>query len=276
MSARFENYKIPLAAGSFILSLELLLLICCIYSRGDWFFPAGMAVLFGIALIVLPFLLPTLPLPETLSDKKASIYLITVVTLLLLLLLVCCIYMRGDWFPIAAVSVLFGLGLFILPVLLHQCLREFSMYNHKALLYLSAESFLLFLILFMDGVRNDLNMFFIFSLPLLLLFLTLPWGIMGILRYLPIGRWLRTSAALAWSGLWIWLAPWLCNKIIENIYGEVESSYMLRIPFDLTNWDVNHAPWNIIFIILVFLGIAAVICALIGLRKSYTYKSENN
>lgn len=139
MSARFENYKIPLAAGSFILSLELLLLICCIYSKGDWFFPAGMAVLFGIALIVLPFLLPTLPLPETLSDKKASIYLITVVTLLLLLLLVCCIYMRGDWFPIAAVSVLFGLGLFILPVLLHQCLREFSMYNNKALLYLSAE-----------------------------------------------------------------------------------------------------------------------------------------
>ncbi len=336
MSARFENYKIPLAAGSFILSLELLLLICCIYSRGDWFFPAGMAVLFGIALIVLPFLLPTLPLPETLSDKKASIYLITVVTLLLLLLLVCCIYMRGDWFPIAAVSVLFGLGLFILPVLLHQlplnewmserkmsvyllietglllllmfvcdvsyngdwflmaaagvlfglglfilpvllhqCLRGFSMYNHKALIYLSAESFLLFLILFMDGVRNDLNMFFTFSLPLLLLFLTLPWGIMGILRYLPIGRWLRTSAALAWSGLWIWLAPWLCNKIIENIYGEVESSYTLRIPFDLTNWDVNHAPWNVIFIILVFLGIAAVICALIGLRKNHIYRSEN-
>ena len=42
----------------FTCSLEILLLVCCLYSGGTWFWVAGTAVLFGFALVFLPFLLP--------------------------------------------------------------------------------------------------------------------------------------------------------------------------------------------------------------------------
>lgn len=37
LDPRFDNYKLPLAFGSFTFFLEILLLICCIYSGGTWF-----------------------------------------------------------------------------------------------------------------------------------------------------------------------------------------------------------------------------------------------
>lgn len=102
LDPRTENYKLPLTFGSFTFFLEILLLVCCIYTGGDWFLTAGTAVLFGFALVFLPFLLPTLPLPYSMADKKTSIYLLTVTGLLILLLLVCCVYAGDTWFPVAA------------------------------------------------------------------------------------------------------------------------------------------------------------------------------
>ena len=120
LDPRFENYKLPLAFGSFTFFLEILLLICCIYSGGTWFWIAGTAVLFGFALVFLPFLLPFLPLPPAMANRKTSVYLLTVTGLLILLLLASCLSAGETWFPVAAISVIFGLSLFIMPVLLYQ------------------------------------------------------------------------------------------------------------------------------------------------------------
>ena len=120
LDPRFENYKLPLAFGSFTFFLEILLLICCIYSGGTWFWIAGTAVFFGFALVFLPFLLPFLPLPPAMANRKTSVYLLTVTGLLILLLLASCLSAGETWFPVAAISVIFGLSLFIMPVLLYQ------------------------------------------------------------------------------------------------------------------------------------------------------------
>ena len=52
--------KAAVSLGSFLVSLELLLLVCCLQTGGSWFPMAGISVLFGFALVLLPFLLPTL------------------------------------------------------------------------------------------------------------------------------------------------------------------------------------------------------------------------
>ena len=329
LDPRFENYKLPLAFGSFTFFLEILLLICCIYSGGTWFWIAGTSVLFGFALVFLPFLLPFLPLPLAMANRKTSVYLLTVTGLLILLLLASCLSAGETWFPVAAVSVIFGLSLFIMPVLLYQLplsqwmgerkismyllietglllflllvcdlndqgswfftaalgvllglglvflpvilrqtLRDLPLYRHKSLLYLSAETVFLLLLLFVAALQEgNPRSFWTLSLPNALLFLALPWGVMGALRYLPVNRWLRASAAFAWMGLWIWLAPAGFDQIMIPVYGQPDKPYSLIIPFDFTKWELPYNAWNVIMIILLMLGAAAVFCGYMGLRS---------
>ena len=329
LDPRFDNYKLPLAFGSFTFFLEILLLICCIYSGGTWFWIAGTSVLFGFALVFLPFLLPFLPLPLAMANRKTSVYLLTVTGLLILLLLASCLPAGETWFPVAAVSVIFGLSLFIMPVLLYQLplsqwmgerkismyllietglllflllvcdlndqgswfftaalgvllglglvflpvilrqtLRDLPLYRHKSLLYLSAETVFLLLLLFVAALQEgNPRSFWTLSLPNALLFLALPWGVMGALRYLPVNRWLRASAAFAWMGLWIWLAPAGFDQIMIPVYGQPDKPYSLIIPFDFTKWELPYNAWNVIMIILLMLGAAAVFCGYMGLRS---------
>lgn len=329
LDPRFDNYKLPLAFGSFTFFLEILLLICCIYSGGTWFWIAGTSVLFGFALVFLPFLLPFLPLPLAMANRKTSVYLLTVTGLLILLLLASCLSAGETWFPVAAVSVIFGLSLFIMPVLLYQLplsqwmgerkismyllietglllflllvcdlndqgswfftaalgvllglglvflpvilrqtLRDLPLYRNKSLLYLSAETVFLLLLLFVAALQEgNPRSFWTLSLPNALLFLALPWGVMGALRYLPVNRWLRASAAFAWMGLWIWLAPAGFDQIMIPVYGQPDKPYSLIIPFDFTKWELPYNAWNVIMIILLMLGAAAVFCGYMGLRS---------
>ena len=48
--------------GAFTASLLVLLAVCCLYSRGTWFWIAASAVLFGLGLIFLPFVVRAKPL----------------------------------------------------------------------------------------------------------------------------------------------------------------------------------------------------------------------
>jgi hypothetical protein len=57
------------SAGSFTLSLLFLLAVTCIYTGGRWFFIATFAVLFGLALLLLPFLLRKEPLSEKIANR---------------------------------------------------------------------------------------------------------------------------------------------------------------------------------------------------------------
>lgn len=148
MSPKTEKYKLPIAAGGFAASLELLLLVCCLYTGGSWFIVAGVSVLFGLSLVLLPFLLPWMPMPEWAAGRKTSVYILLETVLLVLLLLVCCVYTGGRWFAVAAVSVVFGLSLFLSPVPIRQLPLPKELAERKTSLYLLLETFLLLALLF--------------------------------------------------------------------------------------------------------------------------------
>ena len=57
-------------AGSFTASLVALLAVCCIYSHGRWFFVAASAVLFGLAVVLLPFVAKCRPVRERLKNNR--------------------------------------------------------------------------------------------------------------------------------------------------------------------------------------------------------------
>lgn len=107
------------ALGTFTFSTSLLLLICSIFTGGDWFILACLSVIFGLSIVFLPFVLRSLPLLTPLSEQKALIYFVSESLLLFLLLLVCDLYTNGGWFftralPIAGFSLLLPWGCMII------------------------------------------------------------------------------------------------------------------------------------------------------------------
>ena len=175
LNGRLEPYRRLLSLGGFSLSLELLLLACCLYTGGNWFGWAGMAVLFGLSLVCLPFILRSPLLPEKFRRCKLSLYLAAETLMLLLLLLVCSFYTGGAWFPITACALLFGLGLFFLPVFLRQLPLPRNLSSRKFSIYAGIETGLLLLLLLISCLYSGGSWFFlaavsvVFGLGLVLL-----------------------------------------------------------------------------------------------------------
>lgn len=280
MNPKTEGIKWHLAAASFLVWLELLLLICCLYTGGTWFPGAAMGCVFGLSLIFVPVFLRQLPLPSFFRDKKLTLYLAVETALFLLLLLVCQLAYGGDWFPVAAVSVLFGLGLLFLPVVLCQ-LPLGPLEDHKALLYFAVETVLLFAILAASAWTAGGGWFFPQGVPLALIGLALPWGLLGIIRYLPVNGWFKGSLSCAWTGLWLWLAPW-CVETVLALNGWVSSNpYRLTSPFTSSYWGpmVQKTPdglqiigggagfYSGLLILLLSLGGLALVLAAAGVRS---------
>lgn len=97
-------------AGAFTLAIELLLGVCCAYTDGDWFWITAVSVLFAASILLLPFVIRQLPLPEALTRHRAALWLGMVSLMLFVLLGAACLYDGGDWFLLPALPMaLYGL-----------------------------------------------------------------------------------------------------------------------------------------------------------------------
>lgn len=249
--------------GGFTGSLLLLLGVCCLYYGGDWFAMAAVSILFGMGLVFLPFVLRALPLPPCLACRKASLYVGIEFLLLVALFGVGCLYTGGQWFLSAVVWTLFGVGVFLLPPLLGQLPLPRHWNCHKALVYLSAESVLLLVGLAWEGRHGG---FPLPNLPVTLLCLVLPWGYLGSLRYLPLGRWFRAGIALAWTALWLWLAPFCLDRILQASGWQTDQLYGLTLPVDFSDWtSPDTLGANVTFLILLGLLVLAGGCVALGI-----------
>ena len=279
MRPALERYKWAISLGCAAASLELLLLICCLYTGGDWFWVAFAGTIFGLSAALLPVLLPTLPLPAVLTGRKTSLYLGLETALLILLLLVCDLYTGGDWFVMAAVGTVFGLSVVFLPVILRQLPLPEGLGRHKALAYFSLETVFLMALLAVCCWYTGGDWFFAMGVPQALAALALPWGLMALIRYLPVSGWFRASASCAWTGLWLWLYPWVEERIMLANGWTTSRPYRLLIPFDFSYWHWgpyvtpeadgiamydNSIAGNVMVIILLSLGALAAVLAAAG------------
>lgn len=236
-----------------------------------WFAVAAMAVCLGLGFIALPIFLQQLPLPEKMNQCKASLFIGIQSTLLLLLLTACCGY--GDAWemcPTVLVSVLLGLSVAFLPVPLRQVWLPENLRRHKALLYFAVNTLLLFLTL----AVTTKEWFFPMSAPIALLGLTLPWGLMGIIRYLPVNRWFRASIYCVWTALWSWLVPWMMDQIMLLNGWANSTPYRLRLPCDFSRWDdPKTVGWNVFLLVLLGLAALTVGFAAAGIAQSRKKKA---
>ncbi len=270
--------KAGLSFGGFTVSLEILLLVCCIYSRGDWFAVAGISVLFGLTLVFLPFLLPNLPFPVYLEGRKLSVYLVLETGLLLLLLLICCVHTGGDWFAVAAVSVLFGLGFVIFPVLFRQLPLPEEAKSHGWALYFFCQTVLLIAVVAVSDLWIGSKTFWNVSLPVTIASVLLPWGLLLAIRYLPANGWFRAAAAVAWSGVWVWLFPLVLEYILYIQYGGlIYNPYTLWMwtRFDFTIWESNQTAINVFAIILMCAFVLTAVLTAVGIWSKIRIHKES-
>lgn len=256
-------------AGAFTLAIELLLGVCCLYTGGDWFFVAGMSVLFGLCLLLLPLVLLRLPLPEALVSRKALLCLGADLALLLGLLGVCCAYTDGDWFWITAVSVLFAASILLLPFVIRQLPLPEALTRHRAALWLGTVSLMLFVLLGAACLYDGGDWFLLPALPMALYGLLLPWGVLVLVRYLRVGRWFRASAAVGFTALWYWLFPWVLDRVmaLDGRFSDQPYSLLRPFGFDLLRWDAAGTASNVMLLILAALILAALILAAVGIIR---------
>ena len=258
-------YRASISLMSALVFLEVLLLFCCLYSGGDWFSMAGMSVLFGLSLFILPVVLRQLPLP-VLEGRRLSVYLVVETALLELLLLTGCLYSGGDWFPMAAVGVLFGLSMFIVPVLLWQLpLGAFAARN-KLLVWFIVETALLFVLLAVGQWYSGGHWLWSIGVPVSLVGLALPWGLMAVGRYLPLGPWARGSLCFVWLGLWMWLSPWAVDRVML-VNGWNDDPYCLGWPFAFSSGVGPVQTLGVIILTMWLMAAALAVAGILAARR---------
>lgn len=265
-----EGKRGAASAGGFTACLLLLLLVCCLYTGGDWFALATTGVLFGLGAVFLPPVLHSLPLPPALAGRKAALYVGIELLLLLALYGAGCLYSGGSWFLSAALWTVFGAAVLLLPFLLPQLPLPAGWLRHKGLLWLGAVSLLLLAGLAWEGRGGAYPPAMLLTAPLCL---TLPWGWLGALRYLPLGRLLRVGIGLVWTGLWVWLAPFFLDRVMLLCGWLSNNPYDLHLPVDLTQWtSANTVSANVMFFLIVGFLLAGLVCLFLGLRRQRKQK----
>ena len=270
---KFRRCKLSLYLAAETLMLLLLLLVCSFYTGGSWFLITACALLFGLGLLFLPVFLRQLPLPRSLGSRKFSLYVGIETALLLLLLLVSCLHTGGSWFFLAAVSVVFGLGLVLLPPVLRQLRLPGFWGRNLLLLYFSLESLLLLIIVILATAANSRAQAedYLMNVMVSLIPMTLPWGVMLCLRYLPLNRSLRSSAACGFTALWLWTWPILMDAALAPVYGwhEGVNNYSLATPFINA---LPHGPWTWYAALILAFAATALVLLITGLSRHF--KSE--
>lgn len=268
------------AFGGFLLSLLFLLGVSCLYSGGDWFFTAAVSSVFGLGLVFLPFVLRQLPLPEPLRTRKALVYVCVELILLILLYAVSILPQPaygGSWFLSAALWTVFGLAVVLLPFFLRRSIPLPEAWrNHKALVYFASTSLLLLVGLAWEG-RHEVDFTLLYVYAIALAALALPWGWLGIVRYLPVkSRWYRLGGGFLWTAVWHEFFPFLLDHILIAAGNRLDRPPRL-LPYgvDFANW---HDPWTVsnntnFIIILSFLALGGVLIA-IGLYRAQSESQE--
>lgn len=88
--------------GGFVTSLMLLLLVICIYTRGNWFFLAVIPVIFGLSVLFMPYVIRTIHLPEAFAERKTLIVILWDTIWLYAVIVTCGFYVKNPqdyWEP---------------------------------------------------------------------------------------------------------------------------------------------------------------------------------
>lgn len=184
------------AAAGFTLSLLLLYGVICLVYGQTWFLTAMCWTLPVLGLLMGPYVLRRVRLPEPMKERRGLIYLGVNTVLLLALLLEESLRTHGGWFIIAALGTLFGLWLLLGPYVVRHLPLPEQLHLRKTLIYFVVLTALLIAVFAASGLGS--REFVITTLATLfgLALILLPF----LMRQIPLPRELENHKALVWLG----------------------------------------------------------------------------
>ncbi len=135
LSKLIKKYKLILIPLSIFLALILLLAVCCIYNKGDWFFIVSLSILFGYSIIFLPIYLAKFNIFSKI--KKYSAYICIALDFILLNILLFVISNGESWYIKIALPITFYVYIALNIILLTKFINLNKLIKTSCVLILS-------------------------------------------------------------------------------------------------------------------------------------------
>ena len=200
--SKFFKRKSALAGAIIAAIFAIPILVCLIVNiaHGDglgWFFIVLTAMLIPASLIVVPLMAPENRMVLTMGSFTAS---------LILLLAATCIYSGGNWFFIAASSVLFGLTVCFAPFIVsRKPVREY-VEGKKGLTVMAAYTLTYIMMILCIGFSNHVPGFFRMAFGISGPIIAMAWILFLIIRYLPANGLVKAGTSVALLSLFAYFA----------------------------------------------------------------------
>lgn len=278
------EYRFSKTVGAFTVSLTALLLSCCLFTGGSWFWVAAIPTIFGLSVICAPFAVRELPLPGVLKNRKTLIVILWDVIWLFATLGVCCLYSHGHWFSTTAVACVLGLSVVLLPILIHQIPLPNPLKNHKGLIVMIWDTVWLYMLLldcakYIPQAGGDFEYHLLNylhnSVWIATLCLLLPWSIFILIRYTKAHPLIKTGLCFLLPALF----GMTVNDIIMFVYqpkGSMISPSILGRFIDVIAHrapaDIGFTVTSIVFSSLISVGIILVV---IGIARTVIKRKSN-
>lgn len=164
-------------------------LVCLIVNLASghalsWFFIVLAAMLVPTSLFVVPLMVPQNKMFLTMTTFTAS---------LMVLLAVVCVYTKGQWFFIAASSVLFGLSVCFMPFIANRRPVNAYLGNCKGLVTMAVYTVTFFLMMICIGLSVGAARFFPLAMSISIPLVAMVWIVFLIIRYLPCNGLIKTG-----------------------------------------------------------------------------------
>ena len=229
--------------------------------RLSWFFIVLSGILTAFTLLSLPLYL---------QKYRAAITLASFWISLLLLLFICAVYTGGGWFFVAMWSVTLGFSVVFLPFILPSLPLPGSLYQHKALLCITADTILLFILLASAlHFTGNMGAYFTVACPVALAGLLYVWVLLAVIRYLKIHPYFRTAMVLGFSGIYTLFINSILHVIIDRVPFQMQ-------PCDFRIWNGDYINGNttmILFLICILLAAAFTVGGIIITVKKRSAES---
>ncbi len=218
-------------------------------------------------------------LPKLIKKYKLVLIPLSEFIALLLLLGVCCVYTKGNWFWIVAISVLLGLVIIFLPIFIAKYKEFVSIKKYNAFLSIAIDFVLLNVLLLVINLHTLSNTgwwYFKIALPIALGLYILLNALLCV-GFLKTNRFIKTSIILFLIDLILYLPPLFIKVKNPAIQSEVDDINILKA--NLSNWAVGTTIEQnvhlIIFLTTLLISIAFLVVGVVRNHRKNIAKNPN-
>lgn len=212
-------------------------------------------------------------LPKLIKKYKLIFIPLSQYFALILLLGVCCVYTKGDWFWIPALSVLLGLIIIFTPIYIEKYevfskIKKYNDFISVAVDFLMLNILLIVINAYTLTNGYDNSWWYLKIAIPIVLSVYLALNILLSVRFLKINRFVKTSIILFLINIFMYVPPLFIKVKNSEFQNEIDSTNIFKA--DLSSWKVDVTlENNIHLIICLTLLLLSVSFFLVGMIRYY-------